>query len=65
MELFVCAEPDNLVDVEQASTPSVVLPEVVEELAAINLNTLTPIDAMNLLFTLQKKAQEVVNHGAN
>lgn len=65
MELFVCAEPDNLVDVEQTSTPSVVLPEVVEELAAINLNTLTPIDAMNLLFTLQKKAQEVVNHGAN
>ena len=39
------------------------IPEVVEELAAVNVNNLTPMDAMNLLFQLQKKAQEVVAHG--
>ncbi len=39
------------------------IPEVVSELAAVNVNTLTPMDAMNLLFQLQKKAQEVVQHG--
>ncbi len=41
------------------------LPEVVQELAAVNVNNLTPMDAMNLLFTLQKKAQEVVQHGTD
>ena len=39
--------------------------EVVQELAAVNVNGLTPMDAMNLLYTLQKKAQEVVQHGTD
>ena len=39
------------------------IPEVVEELASVNLNHLTPMEAMNVLFQLQKKAQEVVEHG--
>lgn len=39
------------------------IPEVVEELAAVNVNNLTPMDAMNLLFQLQRKAQEVIQHG--
>lgn len=41
------------------------IPEVVQELAAVNVNNLTPMDAMNLLFTFQKKAQEVIQHGTN
>ena len=41
------------------------MPEVVQELAAVNMNTLTPMDAMNLLYSLQKKAQEVVQSGTD
>ena len=39
------------------------IPEVVEELANVNVNMMTPMDAMNALFTLQKKAQEVMANG--
>ncbi len=39
------------------------IPEVVEELANVNVNHLTPMDALNVLFQLQKKAQEVVANG--
>ena len=41
------------------------IPEMVQELAAVNVNNLTPMDAMNLLFTFQKKAQEVIQHGTD
>ena len=60
MELFA-AQP------EAAPAAPIVaeLPEVVQELAAVNVNGLTPMDAMNLLYTLQKKAQEVVQHGTD
>ncbi len=58
MELFV-SEPETPV---QTITE---LPEVVQELAAVNVNNLTPMDAMNLLFTLQRKAQEVVQLGTD
>jgi DNA mismatch repair protein MutS len=55
--LFAQEEPIQTVEVVNR------IPEVVEELAAVNVNNLTPMDAMNLLFQLQKKAQEVVAHG--
>lgn len=50
-------------DISQPVKKTEQIPEVVEELAAVNVNNLTPMDAMNLLFQLQKKAQEVVTHG--
>ena len=57
IEMFIQEEiPQPVKNTEQ-------IPEVVEELAAVNVNNLTPMDAMNLLFQLQKKAQEVVTHG--
>ena len=57
IEMFIQEEiPQPVKKTEQ-------IPEVVEELAAVNVNNLTPMDAMNLLFQLQKKAQEVVTHG--
>ncbi len=61
MELFV-AEPEA----KPAAIQTVVeIPEVVQELASVNVNNLTPMDAMNLLFTLQRKAQEVVQLGTD
>lgn len=60
------AEQISLFAQEEALQPIQVvqqIPEVVEELAAINVNNLTPMDAMNLLFQLQKKAQEVMANG--
>ena len=60
MELF--AEPSEPV----ANTKQLMeIPEVIQELAAVNVNHLTPMDAMNLLFTFQKKAQEVIQHGTD
>lgn len=41
------------------------IPELVEELAAVNINNLTPMEAMNLLFRMQKKAQEVIENGVD
>jgi len=60
MELFAVAEPEAPHPAQPA-----VLPEVLQELAAVNVNSLTPMDAMNVLFALQKKAQEVVTDGTN
>ena len=57
IELFV---QDEVIPNIQAA---VQIPEVVEELASINVNLLTPMDAMNALFSLQKKAQEVMTNG--
>ena len=62
MEMF--ATPAAEIEPVLAET-KIELPEVVQELAAVNVNNLTPMDAMNLLFTLQKKAQEVVQHGTD
>ncbi len=50
MELFT--EPSEPVTITKSL---VEIPEVVQELAAVNVNNLTPMDAMNLLFTFQKK----------
>ena len=62
MELFVAEpEPERKTNVQTI----VEIPEVVQELAAVNVNNLTPMDAMNLLFTLQRKAQEVVQLGTD
>lgn len=61
MELFDATE---VVPKEVAQT-QILIPEVVQELAAVNVNNLTPMDAMNLLFALQKKAQEVVQNGTD
>ncbi len=41
------------------------LPEVLQELAAVNVNQLTPVEALNLLYTLQREAQEVLDHGSD
>ena len=60
MELFT--EPSEPVTITKSL---VEIPEVVQELAAVNVNNLTPMDAMNLLFTFQKKAQEVIQHGTD
>ncbi len=67
MELFIAeAETVTTYNQKEAEKQSaMVLPEVVQELAAVNMNTLTPMDAMNLLFRLQKKAQEVVDSGTD
>ncbi|MBQ5857753.1 MAG: hypothetical protein IIW51_01945, partial [Peptococcaceae bacterium] len=67
MELF-CAEAKTeyeSIQNEKEETQVFVMPEVVQELAAVNMNTLTPMDAMNLLYSLQKKAQEVVQSGTD
>ena len=61
MDLFAAAQELEPVKAQ----PVMAVPEVLRELAAVNVNGLTPMDAMNLLFTLQKKAQEVVDHGAD
>ena len=62
MELFVAEpEPERKTNVQTI----VEIPEVVQELAAVNVNNLTPMDAMNLLFTLQRKAQEVIQLGTD
>lgn len=58
MELFVSETETPVQTITE-------LPEVVQELAAVNVNNLTPMDAMNLLFTLQRKAQEVVQLGTD
>lgn len=62
IELF--SQPDVLSQREQIEIVEKI-PEVVEELAAVNINSLTPMDAMNLLFQLQKKAQEVMQDGSH
>lgn len=61
LELFL--QSDEIEETKMINNTSERIPEVVEELAAVNVNALTPMDAMNLLFQLQKKAQEVVQHG--
>lgn len=63
MELFAAElSPEEVTPTVQVVTE---LPEVVQELAAVNVNSLTPMEAMNLLFTLQNKAQEMLQHGAD
>ncbi|MBR4944960.1 MAG: DNA mismatch repair protein MutS, partial [Peptococcaceae bacterium] len=62
MELFA-AQPET--EPQPQVQTIVEIPEVVQELASVNVNNLTPMDAMNLLFALQRKAQEVVAHGAD
>ncbi len=61
MELFVAEPEPKPVEVQTI----VELPEVVQELASVNVNNLTPMDAMNVLFTLQRKAQEAVQLGTD
>lgn len=64
MELFsveTTAEEESPAEVQIVEE----IPEVLQELAAVNVNGLTPMDALNLLFTLQNKAQEVLQHGAD
>lgn len=63
MELFT-EEPEEETEPE-GTVKETVIPEVVQELAAVNVNNLTPVEAMNLLFTLQKEAQEVIDHGTD
>ena len=55
-ETPVSAAPAALAD-EQISFADVAADELRETLLATDLNTLTPLEAMNLLFTLQKKAR--------
>ena len=55
-ETPVSAAPAALAD-DQLSFADVAADELRETLLATDLNTLTPLEAMNLLFTLQKKAR--------
>ena len=55
-ETPVNAAPAALAD-DQISFADVAADELRETLLATDLNTLTPLEAMNLLFTLQKKAR--------
>ncbi len=60
MELFMM-QPEEPLSEKNISE----IPEFVQELAAVNVNTMTPMDAMNALFVFQRKAQEVIQLGTD
>lgn len=60
MELFMM-QPEEPLSEKNISE----IPEFVQELAAVNVNTMTPMDAMNALFVFQRKAQELIQLGTD